>query len=119
MVIVFYPIPVFVDPKPFWLIESRPSISELIKMTETIESLSQQDLLCRNLENYAESRRGKPDMSMLAEVAEAAVAIVEMQTQPGDRPTAENSVVVEPVKVAGHIVKKRAVATSEDGGPAG
>ena len=34
-------------------------------------------------------------------------------------PTAEDSVVAEPVKVAGHIVNKMAVATSEDCGPAG
>ena len=77
---------VFVGPKPFWLTENWLCVSELIKATETIESLSQQDLLYRNLENCAESRRGKLDKSMLAEVAEAAVASAEMQTQPGDLP---------------------------------
>ena len=46
------------------VVESRPSI----KRTETIKSLSQQDFLYKNLENYAENRRGKPDMSMLVEV---------------------------------------------------
>ena len=90
--------------KALFVVESRPSVSGLIKTTETIESLSQQDLLYKNLE----SRRGKPDMSMLAEVAEAAVALAELQTQPEDLPTAVHSEVVETVKVVGQIVKKMA-----------
>ena len=46
-------------------------------------------------------------MSMLVAVTEAAVALAEMQTQPG------------PIqKAAGHIAMKMAVATSEDGGRA-
>ena len=77
---MFYPISVLSDPKPSLIGESHQCFSELIKTTETIESLLQQDLLHKNLENYAESRRGKPDMSMLVAVAEAAVALAEMQT---------------------------------------
>ena len=46
VVIVFYPILVFVDPEPFWLLTPEPSVSELVKTTETIESLSQQDFCC-------------------------------------------------------------------------
>ena len=42
---------VFEDPEPFWLLKTRPSVSELVKTTETIESFSQQDLLHKNLEN--------------------------------------------------------------------
>ena len=56
---------------------------------------------------------------MLVEVTEAAVVLAEMQTQPGELPTAEDSVVVETGKAAGHIAKKMAVATSEHGRPAG
>ena len=85
LVIVFHPIFVFVDPKPFLLVvESRHSVLELIKMTETIECLSQQYLPHKNLENYAKNRRGKSDMSMLVEVTEAAVALAEMQTRKTD-----------------------------------
>ena len=84
MVIVFYPISVFVDPKPYLVVESGQCFSELIETTETIDSLLQQELLYKNLENYAEGRRGKPDVSMLVAVTEAAVALVEMQTQLGD-----------------------------------
>ena len=84
LVIVFYPISVFADAKPYLIVQSHQCFSELVKTTETIESLLQQDLLHKNLENYAEGRRGKPDMSMLVAVTEAAVALAEMQTQPGD-----------------------------------
>ena len=55
---------------------------------------------------------------MLVAVTEAAVALAEMLTQPGDLHIAEDSVVVAAGK-AGHISKRIAVATSEDGGPAG
>ena len=78
--IVFYLIFLFVDPKSFWLLKARLVVLELIKTTETIESPSQQDLLYKNLENYAESRRGKLDMSMVVEVTEATVALAELQT---------------------------------------
>ena len=37
--------------KALLIVEKGPSVSELVKTTETIESLSQQDLLCKNLEN--------------------------------------------------------------------
>ena len=76
-------------------------MSELVRTTETIESLSQRDLLCKNLENFAENRRGKPDMSMLVEITEEAVALAEMQTQPVDLPTAVDSVEVETIKNGG------------------
>ena len=103
------------------VVESRPSVSELVKTTETIENLSQQGLLYKNMENYAENRRGKPEMSMLVEITAEAVALAEMQTRPVDLPTAVDSVEVETKQMTGHIVKKMAltVATGEDGGPAG
>ena len=68
------------------VVESRPNVSELVKTTETIESLSQQNLLNKNVENYVENRRRKPDMGMLVEITAEAVALAEMQTQP-ERPT--------------------------------
>ena len=83
-----------------WLVvESRPSVSELVKTTETIESLSQQDVLYKNLENYAENQRGTSEMSMLDEVAAEAVALAEMQTQVGDLPTAVDSMDAETKKI--------------------
>ena len=51
VVFVFYPISVFADPKISLVAESRQCFSELIKTTETIESLLQQELLYKNLEN--------------------------------------------------------------------
>ena len=96
--------------RALWVVESQPSVSELIKTTEAIESLSQQDLLHKNLENYAESRRGKSEMSMLHEITAEAVALAEMQTQQVDLPTAVDSMEAEPIKMAGHIVKRMAVA---------
>ena len=66
------------------VVESRPSVSELVKTTETVESLSQKELLYTNLENYAESQRGKSEMSMLDEIAAEAAAVAEMQTQVED-----------------------------------
>ena len=74
VVTVFYPIFVFVDPEPI--------VSELVKTTNTIQSLSQQDLLHKNLEHYAENQRGKSEMSMFDEIAAEAAALAEMQTQP-------------------------------------
>ena len=73
---VFCPVFVFVDPEPI--------VSELVKTMETIESLSQQDLLHKNLEHYAENQRGKSEMSMLDEIVADAAALAEMQTQPGE-----------------------------------
>ena len=43
--------------------------------------MSQQELLYKNLENYAENQRGKSEMSMLDEIAAEAAAWAEMQTQ--------------------------------------
>ena len=80
------------------VVESRPSVSEYVKTTETIESLSQQDSPYKNMENYAENRRGKPEMSMLAEITAEAVALAEMQTQPVNLPTAVDSVEVETIQ---------------------
>ena len=98
----------------FWLVvESRPSVSELVKTTETIESLSQQDVLYKNLENYAENQRGTSEMSMLDEVAAEAVALAEMQTQVRDLPTAVDSMDAETKKNPGHITKRMAVTTSD------
>ena len=51
MVIVFHPLFVFVDPEPFLAGESRPSVLELVKTKETIESLSQPGLLYSGLPN--------------------------------------------------------------------
>ena len=47
----------------------------LVKETslETIESQTQQDLLYKDLENYADARRNDPVRTMLAEVAEVAM----------------------------------------------
>ena len=72
-------------------LESLPSVSESVKTTETIESLSQQDLLCKNLESYAEKQRGKSEMSMLDQIAAEAAALAEMQTQVEDVPTVVDS----------------------------
>ena len=82
--------------KTLLIFENRHSDSELVKTTETIESLS-----------------------LLDEVAVEAAALAEMQTQVGDLPTAVDSMEAETAKMAGHIVKRMAVATSEDGGPEG
>ena len=68
---------------------------------------------------YAENQRGRSEMSMLDEVAAEAAALAEMQTQVGDLPTTVDSMEAETAKMAGHIVKRLAVATGEDGGPAG
>ena len=86
---------------------------------ETIESQSQQDLLGKKLENYAEARRSNPVMSMLAEVTEAAVALADMQTQPENLLIAVDDVTVAAGKPAGHISKKMTVGTGEDGVRAG
>ena len=56
--------------------DSRPSVSELVKTTET--------MLYKTLEGYAENRRGKSEMHRLDEVTAEAVALAEMQTQAGD-----------------------------------
>ena len=58
-------------------------------------------------------------MSLLGEIMAEAVALAEMQTQPVDLLTAVDSEEVATIKMAGPIVKKMAVATGEDGGPAG
>ena len=57
VVIVFYPC--FCGSRALLVVESLPSVLELVKTTETIESLSQQDLLCKNLKKYAINQRGK------------------------------------------------------------
>ena len=72
-----------------------------------------------NLENYAESQRVKSEMSMLDEIAAEAAVVAEIQTQVEDIPTAVDSMEAETIKKAGHIVKRSAVATGADGGPAG
>ena len=121
VVTVCYPIFCVCGSRALLVVESRPSVPELVKTTETIESLSQQDSLYKNMENCAENRRGKPEMSMLAEITAEAVALAEMQTQPVDLPTSVDSVEVETIQMTGHIVKNMAVAvaTGEDGGLAG
>ena len=86
------------------VVESRHSVLELVKTTETIES---------------ENQRVKSEMSMLDEIAEEAAALAEIQTQPGDLLTAVDSMEAETAKKAGHTVKRMAVATREDGGPEG
>ena len=48
----------------------------------------------------------------------AETALAEMQTPPEDLRTAIDSVEAETMKMAGPSVKRLAVATSEDGGPA-
>ena len=53
------PYPCVCGSTAFLVVESRPSVLEPVKTTETIESLSQQDLLYKNLENYAVNQRGK------------------------------------------------------------
>ena len=109
--------------KPFgtlWLSESQPSVLELVKTEETIESLSQTGELYSDLPSCAENQRAQSERSMLEEVAAKAAAMAEAQTQPEDLPTVEDSMEVETARLAGHSVKKRmAVATSEDGGPKG
>ena len=119
VVTVVYPIFCVCGSRALLVVESRPSVSELVKTTETIESLSQQDLLYKKMENYAENQRGKPEMRMLVEITAEAVASAEMQTRPVDLPTAVDSVEVETIQMTGHIVKNMAVAvaTGEDGGP--
>ena len=90
-----------------------------VKTTETIESLTQQDLLYKNLENYAGNQRGESGMSMLDDVAAEAAALAEMQTQVEDIPTTVARKEVVTVPMAGHIAKRSAVAMGADGGPAG
>ena len=70
------------------------------KTTETIESLSQKDLLYKIRENYAIHQRGKSEMSMLDDIAAEAAALAEMQTQVGSIPTAVDSMEDETIKMA-------------------
>ena len=58
-------------------------------------------------------------MSILDEIAAEAAALAEIQTQTTDLIAAEDSMEAETAKMAGHTVKRMAVATSEDGGPEG
>ena len=58
-------------------------------------------------------------MSTLDEIAVEAAALAEMQTQVGNIPTAVDSIKDETIKMWSHIVKRSAVATGADGGPAG
>ena len=119
VVIVFYLVLVFCGSRAVLVVESRPSVVEFVKTTETIESLSQEDLLYKNLENYGMNLRGKSEMSMLDEVAAGAAALAEMQSHVGRIPTAVDSMERRDQKMAGYIVKRSAVATGADGGPAG
>ena len=56
---------------------------------------------------------------MLDEIAAEAAAFAEAKTQREDLPAVVDSVEAETEKMAGHIVKRMAVATSDDGGPKG
>ena len=58
-------------------------------------------------------------MSKLDEIAAEAAALAEMQAQVEDIPTVADSMEAETTNMAGHIVKRSAVATGADGGPAG
>ena len=96
--------PLFDGSRALLVVESQPGVSELVKTTKTIESVSQEDLLCCTRiwkKTYAENRRGKPDISMLVEITEEAVALAEMHTQTENLPTAEDSMVAETVKMGG------------------
>ena len=101
VVTVFYPILVFVDPEP--------------KTSETIESVCQLEQFFSVLPNYAENQRVQSEMSMLGEIAAEAAALAEAQTQPGDLHNAVDSVEAARAKMAGHCVKRLAVAAGEDG----
>ena len=101
------------------VVEIRPSVWESVKTTETTKSLSQPRQLYSGLPNHAVNQRAKFEMSMLDEIATEAAASAEMQTQPVDLPTAVDSKEAEADKMAGHTVKRMAVATSEDSGPEG
>ena len=56
---------------------------------------------------------------MLDEVAAEAARFANAQTQPAGLDTEMDSMDVEPSQVAGHCVKRLAVAACEDGGPEG
>ena len=110
----------FLVQKPFGIeMEFGQLRVSTVKTTDTIESLTQQELLYKNLENYAGNQRGESGMSMLDNVAAEAAALAEMQTQVVDSPTIVASMEVETVPMAGHIAKRSALAMGADGGPAG
>ena len=110
----------FVVQKPFGFeMEFAQLRVSTVKTTETIESLTQQELLYTNLKNVAGNQRGEPGMSMLDDVAAEAAALAEMQTQVVEIPTIVASMEVETVPMAGHIAKRSKVAMGADGGPAG
>ena len=106
--------------KPFGtslVVGSRPSVLELVETVETIESASQSGQLYSDLPIYAENQRVQLEGGMLEGVAAEAAAMAEAQTQPEDLPTVVDSMEAETAGMAGHNVKRMAVATSEDGGP--
>ena len=72
-------------------------------------------MLNKSLENYAEARRSNPAMSMLAEVAEAAMVLAEAQTQPDDLLMAVDKVTDTAGAPASHLSKKMTAETGEDG----
>ena len=112
MEIVFYPLLVFLDPKPFLFVESRDLVSELMKNggnhrePVTARFVAQESGKLRR-----ETRRSNPVMSLLAEVTEAAVVLAEMQTQPGSFLIAVDNVTVAAREPTGHISKKITVET--------
>ena len=89
----------------------------LVKETslETIESQTQQDLLYKDLENYADARRNDPARTMLAEVAEAAMMQAEAETQPDDPAMAVGNVTETDGVPVGQISKKIAVEAGGSG----
>ena len=58
-------------------------------------------------------------MSLLDEITTEAIALAEMQTQQVDLPNAVDCMEAETIKMAGHVTKRMAVATSDEGWPEG
>ena len=70
VVIVFYPILLFVDPEPFWLLEVDP----------VFWNSSQPGQLYSGLPKYAEHQRVEFEKSVLDEIAAEAAVLAEIQT---------------------------------------